>query len=215
MLRLDLFTEFIFLISSKHLIMLTKKIFIFLLAAFVMASCSKEESFQTDDLIIANLSSESFTSAKSVSNFVVIKDHVMEIDGTSSTLRRNEDGMTVNFKTNGLIPGNAYTMWWVIFGDAPGPPVLVTYATGHIASGSGKGNFSSHINVGDIFDNPLTAETHIVLRSHGQAQQGVIPSQIHTIDGGCAPDAYPSGPVLYADSDELGYCANIQVAIHH
>jgi hypothetical protein len=139
------------------------------------------------------------------------------VAGAFSNLKRNANGITANFKTNGLIPGNAYTMWFVIFGDAPGPPVLVTYAAGHVVGNSGKGNFSAHISVGDIFDNPLTAEVHLALRTHGPAQPDMMPDQIHTIDGGCLLDegiGYPSGPALYADSDLLGYCANVQVAMH-
>ena len=152
---------------------------------------------------------------------------LIKVTGASSTLLRNKNGITVNFKTDGLIPGNAYTLWFVVFGDAPGPPSS-THAAGHVVGGSGKGNFSGHISVGDIFDTPspngsmpvfntpLTAEVHIALRTHGPAQPGMIPSQIQTIDGGCRlPDiGFPSGPMLHADSDIEGYCANIQVAIH-
>jgi len=145
----------------------------------------------------------------------------LEINGASSTLHRNKNGITVNFNTNGLIPGNAYTLWFVVFGDAPGPPSS-THAAGHIVGGSGKGNFSGHISVGDSFDNlnvfnnPLTAEVHMALRTHGPAQPGMIPEQIQTINGGCLlPEiGFPSGPFLYPDSDEVGYCANIQVAMH-
>jgi len=143
------------------------------------------------------------------------------VKGAKSTLHRNKNGITVNFKTDGLLPGNAYTLWFVVFGDSPGKPSS-THAAGHIVGGSGKGNFSGHISVGDLFDNPnlmtvfnnpLTAEVHIALRTHGPAQPGMIPDQISTIDGGCT-GGYPSGPVLYPDSDSVGYCANIQVARH-
>ena len=141
------------------------------------------------------------------------------IDGATTTLKRNKNGITGKINTNGLIPGNAYTMWFVIFSDAPGPPNSI-YAAGHIAGGSGKGTFSAHTSVGeifdngDIFDNPLTAEVHIVIRSHGQAVPGMIPDQIHTFEEGCIT-ILPQGPGrIWPDSDELGRCANVQLAIH-
>ena len=136
-----------------------------------------------------------------------------EINGASSTLHRNKNGITVNFNTNGLIPNNAYTMWFIVFGDAPGPP-NVTYAAGLIAGGSGKANFSAHKSVGSSFNNPLTAEVHLVIKSHGQAVPGLIPAQIQTGNGGCITSE-PGGPgKIYPDSDELGRCADIQVAMH-
>ena len=151
----------------------------------------------------------------------------VEVTGATSKLNRNANGITVNFKTDGLIPGNAYTLWFVVFGDTPGPPSS-TYAAGHVIGGSGKGNFSGHLSVGDIFDTPspngslpvfntpLTAEVHIALRTHGPVQPGMMPDQIETIDGGCLlPEiGFPSGPNLYPDCDLVGYCANIQVAMH-
>ena len=137
-----------------------------------------------------------------------------------STLIRKSDGITVHLKTNGLIPGNAYTMWFVVFGTTPGPPSS-TYAAGQIIGDNGKGNFSGHLSVGDIFDTPAlmtvfndpTTEVHIVVRTHGPAQPGMVSSQLLNLNGGCT-SGFPTGPVLHPDSDEVGYCANIQVAIH-
>lgn len=175
-------------------------------------SCSNEPITE-----IINASQDDANLSRTMQSSVAILekpgDVIMEIPGASSTLHRSKNGLTVNFSTNGLIPGNAYTMWWVIFGDAPGPPILVTYAAGHIVGGSGTGNFSSHLSVGEIFNTPLTAEVHLVLRSHGPAQPEMMPDQIQTINGGCT-SGFPSGPILRPDSDVVGYCGNIQVAIH-
>ncbi len=171
------------------------------------------------DSIDADTGVESFNKSANKKSSVNVSDHMHNpIEGTSSTIHRNKKGITVNFKTDGLIPGNAYTLWFVVFGDAPGPPSS-THAAGHIVGGSGKGNFSGHLSLGDIFDNgevfnnPLTAEVHMALRTHGPAQPGMISDQIHTIDGGCT-SGFPSGPSLNPDSDVVGYCSNIQVAIH-
>ena len=189
----------------------------------VLFSCSSEP-------VIESETSLQSVAVKSAANKTTefIKDHTFDedlmnyIEGASSTLHRNKNGITVNFKTDGLIQGNAYTVWFVVFGDEPGPPSS-THAAGHIIGGSGKGNFSGHLSVGDIFDTPnntmlvfntpLTAEVHIALRTHGPAQPGMIPDQIQTLDGGCT-SGFPTGPMLHADSDVVGYCANIQVAIH-
>lgn len=148
-----------------------------------------------------------------------VHDDVMTQVG-ESTLIRKSDGITVHLKTTGLIPGNVYTLWFVVFGDVPGPPSS-TYATGQIIGDNGRGSFSAHLSVGDIFDNPALmtvfnnpqAEVHMALRTHGPAQPGMISSQIQDLDGGCT-SGFPTGPVLHPDSDVAGYCSNIQVAIH-
>ena len=213
-----------------------KKLGTFYLMATIIVlliSCSKD-LINTNDLSngIENFSAETLTSVERSNNSfdapVVIREkpdgpdgEFSEIPGASSKLHRTANGITVSFKTNGLIPGNAYTLWFVVFGDAPGPPSS-THAAGHIVGGSGKGNFSAHLSIGDIFDhpnvmtafnNPLTAEVHMALRTHGPAQPGMVPLQLQTIDGGCT-NGFPSGPVLYPDSDVVGYCANIQVGVH-
>ncbi len=192
---------------------------ILLLIIMVLFSCSNEPLIESEmlDQSVVN------KSAANKSSVPVLErpdgpphGDFFEIKGASSTLHRNKNGITVNFKTNGLIPNNAYTMWLVVFGDAPGPPTQISYGAGHIAGGSGNGNFSGHLNTGPSFNNPLTAEIHVALRSHGQAVPGMIPDQIHTFDTGCDPDlTLPEGPgLIWPDSDEVGYCANVQVAVH-
>ncbi len=207
--------------------MLTKKLLFFLLVCFVMTSCNKGDTLLADNSTVDNATIDNsiLTGAdiRTPATTVVIQENpdgppmgpFVDILGTSSKLNRSANGITVNFKTNGLIPGNAYTMWWVVFGETPGPPT-VTYAAGHVANGNGKGNFSSHQSVSETFNNPLTAEIHLALRSHGPVQPEMMPEQIQTINGGCLlPDiGFPSGPALYPDSDIVGYCANVQVAIH-
>lgn len=144
---------------------------------------------------------------------VAIIDHNDEVLlGASSTILRDKDGITAHFKTTNLIPNNAYTLWYVIFGDEPGPPMSI-YAAGHIAGETGTEIFSGYKSVDADFNNPLTAEVHMALRTHGPAQPGMIPSQIQTMDGGCE-SGFPSGPSLHADSTTVGYCANVQVGMH-
>ncbi len=153
------------------------------------------------------------TDATNGADEVVIKDYNLNaLQGASSTIYRDIDGITAHFKTTNLIPNNAYTLWFVVFGETPGPPTT-TFAAGHIAGETGTEIFSAFKSVDTDFNNPLSGEVHIALRTHGPAQPGMIPDQIQTMDGGCST-GFPSGPVLYSDSDSVGYCANIQVGIH-
>ena len=174
-----------------------------------------EESVAAEQLLEKNSKEKKSKVKKST---VAIMDMTGYIEGTASTIHRRSDGIQVNFKTSNLIPGNAYTLWYVIFGEVgPPPPPSSTYAGGLVVGKNGKANFSAHKSVGDMFDNPLTAEIHLALRTHGPAIPGMIDAQTGTMDGGCRLDegiGYPSGPGLHADSEVEGYCANVQVAVH-
>jgi hypothetical protein len=39
------------------------------------------------------------------------------VPGAYSTLLRSSQGVTANMHTSGLIPGHAYTVWWVVFNN--------------------------------------------------------------------------------------------------
>lgn len=197
-------------------------IYCVMLSIFCMFSCEKG-LVKTEDLSFKE-KFENQIDKRTHKNFVVdilqnpqgSNNEFIAVEGAYSVLKRNKKGLTAKFSTKGLIPGNAYTMWWVLFGEEPGPPVLVTHAAGHVVGKDGIGNFSAHIKVGGVFNNPLTGEVHLALRTHGPVQADMMPSQILTINGGCQlPEiGYPSGPALYPDSDIVGYCANVQVAMH-
>ena len=90
--------------------------FLSLVIIMVLFSCSSEP-------IIDSQTSLQSVASKAASNKYTapVEDNLANVVGTS-TLHRNKNGITVNFKTDGLIPGNAYTLWFVVFGDAPGPP---------------------------------------------------------------------------------------------
>lgn len=141
-----------------------------------------------------------------------------------STIRRNANGASMTLQTSGLTPGNAYTVWWVVFGNPEncvqlmGEPMPCgaddlsragvnggfTRAAGHVIGGSGKGYFGSSLKVGDLlpntgntFDDVLGSEIHLVVRTHGQALPGLVDEQTHELNGGCNPA-----------------CTNIQGSIH-
>ena len=207
--------------------MLTKKMFIFLFAVFVMASCAKDgeagamgpagtEGVQGTAGIngadgMDGADGTNGADAPGANMEVITDDTGIAIQGASSTMYRSIDGITVHFQTTNLIPNNAYTLWFVVFGES-GPPIS-TFAAGHIAGETGTEIFSAFKAVDTDFDNPMAAEIHLALRTHGPAQPGMIPEQIQTMDGGCS-SGFPSGPGLHADSETVGYCANVQVGKH-
>ena len=90
-----------------------------------------------------------------------------DVGGTpvgASNLVRNDTGISASFKTTGLTPGNAVTLWFVVFnnpgecsapgcgpddmGDTPAQGDCL-YAGGPVIGGDGQGNFGGHLNVGD------------------------------------------------------------------
>lgn len=149
------------------------------------------------------------------------------VAGASSTLVRTDNGISITVHTSDLLPGT-YTNWWVIFNNPSGcTPVAapscglndlgnadaeaaVKFATGHVVSKNGKGNFGAHLSVGDdsgeIFGeltNPMGAEVHYIIRYHGPKQKGLVDDQIGTVGGGCGAVA-PLFP-----------CYDPQVTIHN
>ncbi len=108
----------------------------------------------------------------------------------------------------------------------------VLYAAGNVVGGSQKASFGYHRSAGDnsgsladLFGlptdengdsfgliDPMGAEVHYVVRSHGPKVPANMPEQILTYGGGCEVDyAMPSGPddLHFA----LGECQDVQFAI--
>jgi|GEM_PF-1513019 len=132
--------------------------------------------------------------------------------GASSTLVRNDAGVTGTFLAPNLNPGDTYTFWWVIFNhpencsdgvcgldDAapfPGNPavgVSLVIGGGQVIGNSGDGYFGSHLAPGDVSGalfgpgllDPIAAEIHIVLRNHGQVIPELLDDQLGSFGGGC------------------------------
>jgi hypothetical protein len=141
-------------------------------------------------------------------------------------LVRNDGGVTMTLHTSGLVPGNAYTVWWVIFNNPsaciggcgmddlarPAVQASLAFATGHVV-GNDVANFGAWLGVGDtggVLSSPpspagpyglldsRTAEIHLVVRSHGSALPELLKEQISSFNGGCPPNA----------------CMNVQAAVH-
>jgi hypothetical protein len=139
-----------------------------------------------------------------------------QVDGAIATLRTTASGARVQFRTLGLHPGHAYTLWFVVINEpqacadhpapcrppdvfAPGNPTSaqVVGVAGNVVGASGRATFSAHVPTGDIdgwlpdqgLTNPLGAEVHLVLNDHGPKLASHMPGMIKTYRGGCSDDS--------------------------
>ncbi len=95
------------------------------------------------------------------------------IANSSSGLIRNPDGIVLTISTTGLLPGGAYTVWWVLFnepefcsppgcdlgdlppnGGNPNADASVLWATGRVVDAHGQGHFSAHLAAGGLATAP-------------------------------------------------------------
>lgn len=135
-------------------------------------------------------------------------------DGTptgASVLRRTERGVRAVIWTGDLERRHAYTVWAVVFNhpeacdgpcdssDLADPDVggVSTLFTGKVARGA-RTVFVGNLRRGEALTDPLGAEIHLVVRTHGPAIRGSVHEQLTTLNGGCPPNT----------------CANVQMAIH-
>jgi hypothetical protein len=141
------------------------------------------------------------------------------VEGSSATLVRTKKGVTMIIHTSGLDPG-PHTVWWFIYNnpehcatdpcrfvDFDNPDVQATtlYATGHVISNNGVGNFAAYLAEGDISGYTVPpnlpeqdvlglvdarkAQIQLGVRSHGQRIPGMVKKQISTFNGGCPPNS--------------------------
>jgi hypothetical protein len=83
--------------------------FLFTLLILFAFSCSQETTLDPLPIDLDGVS------AKASNKQTATIEGLNGITG-SSTLHRNKNGITVNFKAEGLYPG-AYTIWWVIWNN--------------------------------------------------------------------------------------------------
>jgi hypothetical protein len=120
----------------------------------------------------------------------------------SAKLLRTQNGLSIELVTSDLVSQNAYTMWWIL-SNADGSFQYVTNASGGLVKNDGRGNFASHVSVGelapvdglltlvavgDAFDDPFGVTVMIVVRSHGPVIPGEQFEQTHWYPGGCPPN---------------------------
>lgn len=226
--------------------MKTVKLITVLLAAGLLYGCESESPVapnsdldQMASVDATSLTSEATSNTKSTADIynVVTGDMIGE-----STLHRNGNGITVNFKTTGLMPGHAYTLWWVVwnkpeecatpgacvesdFANALDVEVQLLYAAGNLAGNNGKGNFSAHLK-----ENDDSGSVHELfgLPSFGGLQDA-HKAEIHAVLRSHGPkipgkvneqiNSYEGGCVVnfapFSEiPDEAGECGDIIAAIH-
>ncbi|MEO6655142.1 MAG: hypothetical protein ABIO36_03590 [Pyrinomonadaceae bacterium] len=154
---------------------------------------------------------------------VIADQSVVSTGGTM--LARKPDGIFMTLYTTGLVPGTVATAWIAVFntpaGCATNPCTaadmansnahgVLYYGGGKIIGTEGTANFGGFRAVGDtmgVFNGtfgrlifPLTAEIHLVVRTHGVASTdpSVLSQQLTTFSGGCPPNT----------------CSNVQISIH-
>jgi hypothetical protein len=140
-------------------------------------------------------------------------------EGAQAPLVRDRDGVRYRIDTRGLVPGNAYTVWFVVVNDpaacdaspcAPpqiiGDPAVagqVTYwKDGEVARRDGTAHFGARIKAGLLLDgwlqvqgldDPLGAEIHLVLNNHGPVIDDLKREMLTTYRAGCS-DTSPAPP---------------------
>jgi hypothetical protein len=88
------------------------------------------------------------------------------IEGGHAQLVRSGNGVSVVLRTVDLVPGDAYTLWIVVFNfpeycgipffcfdtDIGNPDVAadILYITGNVVGGSGRGTFAGRLAAGDV-----------------------------------------------------------------
>ncbi|MBT8234894.1 MAG: hypothetical protein KJO04_01770 [Bacteroidia bacterium] len=164
------------------------KVCLFMLFVFAFSCDPGTTDLETpDDLIVAEAKTTSKQPAQIGSPFGITG---------SSTLHRNKNGITANFKAENLYPG-AYTLWWVIwnkpgeceesgacldtdFASADDVEVEVMYAGGHVVSNNGKANISAHLNVDDASES--INEDFFELGTYGGLQAGnTFAAEVHLV----------------------------------
>ncbi|MEO8042085.1 MAG: hypothetical protein ABI646_05710 [Acidobacteriota bacterium] len=149
------------------------------------------------------------------------------VPSAGSTLFRSQGGVYFDFHTSSLTPGDAVSLWLAVFNNpefcatSPCTPADfgnlavdgTLFSTGGIVVGRDrKGVYGAYRAVGDVTGarpgvgtgngllNPLTAEIHIVTRTHGVASMdpATLELQLTTFFGNCPPNM----------------CTSIQTSIH-
>lgn len=108
-------------------------------------------------------------------------------------LHRSKEGVNLTIKTSGLVPGDAYSVWWIIFNnpgacaaggcsgaDLGNPDVdgAVMNATGRVANSYRKTTFSAFLPVGFIHTNPASGN---VRQPFGPGLQNLRGAEIHVV----------------------------------
>lgn len=131
----------------------------------------------------------------------------------SSTVVRNEAGLTMTVDASGVTPGDVVTLWWVICEDFCNV-FFFTHAAGHVVGADGSANFAAHLGTGEertdpfgntvMLSDPLNAWVFPVIRTHGPMIPALLEEQLGTFNGGCDPG-----------QPNEGLCMDLQGSAHY
>lgn len=138
------------------------------------------------------------------------------VKGSSATLWRGDNHVSMRLHTRQLDPEHAYTTWWVVFNNPeacvddpcgmqdflnPLTDARLKWADGEVVGSNGIATFASTLKTtdsgaefsqGQALTNPAGAEIHIVVRDHGESEKDS--DQTTTLNGGCsASSSVPGG----------------------
>ena len=142
---------------------------------------------------------------------------VIQVDSAAAHLATGPNGVFVSLNTNGLEPGNVYTLLLAVMnkpGECPALPCTpkdvlkrsavvmsdVAFAGGAIASDTGEAAFAHYQPVGlfqnGFFEHGLAktdgVEIHLVLNDHGPLIEGRAFEMLNTYRGGCSEESIPA-----------------------
>ena len=171
-----------------------------------------------------------------------------KVDGATSKVIRTYAGVSVQVRTNGLTPGDAYTLWFIVFNfpencastpcsgpDLENPEVVgdIMYIAGNVVGGSGRAAFAGHKSIGEnrgsilppllppgiqppgLLD-PMGAEIHLLVHTHGPMIPEYMPDMIHTFGGGCVDPGFPFFGLHFPEWGAAGpnTCVTEQGTVH-
>jgi hypothetical protein len=119
-------------------------------------------------------------------------DPIPLLGSVDAQLIRNDNGISVHGTVYGAVPGNAYTVWWII---TDGDEFIILNATGGIANAEGElrfaaglpadtyvpGEGSREVLFPGTFANPRDALVQMDVISHGPMVPGRIKEQISSL----------------------------------
>ncbi len=169
---------------------------------------------------------ETFTYRSHVEHMAGETQPARPIEGTEAMLKTAGWGAAMTMQTAELPPGHVVTAWWVVItkpeacsatpcspgdviGEAEKVGTQITYADGVVVDPDGKADFRSILPAGPVtqgwypapFDNPTSAEIHLVLNDHGPLLTELAPSMLTSYRGGCSDESLPPPFPASAKSD--------------
>jgi len=110
----------------------------------------------------------------------------------TSTLVRNDNGVSITYQLEGLTPGNVYSAWVSINGFPPPAEALA----GVVVGGSGKATFAGRIAEGGLLSDSATDDVFVIIVNHGPKVPGSIRLAM-TTPPFCSSG--PCGPIIHAE----------------